>query len=86
MNKTEVETQSSLNRFITLTSIPGSSGNESNVAAEIVNQLVAAGVDSSQIAYDGAGERTRRNGVRFPADGVVIQLIWFVFPSLGAAL
>ncbi len=62
MNKTEVEAQSSLNRFIALTAIPGSSGNESDVAAEIVNQLVAAGVESSQIAYDGAGERTRRNG------------------------
>ena len=62
MNKTEVEPQSSLNRFVTLTGIPGSSGNEADVAAEIVNQLISAGLDPSQIAYDGAGERTRREG------------------------
>lgn len=62
MNKTEVEPQSSLNRFVTLTGIPGSSGNEADVAAEIVNQLISAGLDPSQITYDGAGERTRREG------------------------
>jgi tripeptide aminopeptidase len=62
MNKSEVETQSSLNRFITLTAIRGSSGNEALVAAEIERQLIEAGADPSQIAYDGAGERTRRSG------------------------
>lgn len=62
MNKPEVETQLALNRFLTLTAIPGISGNESQVAAEIEKQLIAAGVDSSQIAYDGAGQRTRKSG------------------------
>lgn len=42
MNKSEVETQSSLNRFITLTAIRGSSGNEALVAAEIERQLIEA--------------------------------------------
>ena len=41
MNKPEVEPQSSLNRFVTLAGIPGSSGNEADVAAEIVNQLIS---------------------------------------------
>ena len=62
MNKTEVESQSSLDRFVTLTAIPGSSGNEADVAAEIARQLVAAGVSEDQITYDGAGVRTRISG------------------------
>ena len=64
MNKTEVEPQSSLNRFVTLTGIPGSSGNEADVAAEIVNQLISAGLDPSQIAYDGAGKNAERRKLR----------------------
>ncbi len=75
MNKTEVETQSSLDRFLLLAAIPGTSGDESDVAQAIVKQLVQAGVESSQITFDGAESRTRIAGncgnliVQLPGNG-----------------
>ena len=62
MQKIEVDTDAALGRFLTLTAIPGRSGDEAAVAAKIVDLLRDAGVDDSQICFDGAESRTRISG------------------------
>lgn len=62
MQKIEVDTDAALGRFLTLTAIPGRSGDEAAVAAKIVDLLRDAGVDDSQICLDGAESRTRISG------------------------
>ncbi len=62
MPNIEVDTDAALERFLTLTAIPGRSGDEAAVAAKIVDLLRDAGVDDSQICLDGAESRTRISG------------------------
>ncbi|MFK8114483.1 MAG: M20/M25/M40 family metallo-hydrolase [Rubripirellula sp.] len=62
MTKIEVDTDAALERFLTITAISGRSGEEADVAAKIVEMLREAGVDESQIAFDGAETRTRLAG------------------------
>ncbi|QEG38559.1 M20/M25/M40 family metallo-hydrolase [Roseimaritima ulvae] len=57
-----IDTDAALDRFLQLTAIPGPSGKEKAVAAEIVRQLEAAGADSSAIQFDDAHRRTRMSG------------------------
>ena len=47
---------------MTITTIPGRSGDEAAVAAKIVDLLLQAGLDESQICFDGAEQRTRLAG------------------------
>ena len=58
----EVNTTQALERFVTLTQIPGKSGEEAEVAAEVVRILRDAGVQDSQIRFDSANSRTRFEG------------------------
>ena len=62
MTKLEVNQQAALDRFLKLTSIPGKSGDEAAVAAAIAEMLIEAGLDPSNIQYDGAETRTRLDG------------------------
>ncbi len=62
MSNTEVNSDAALERFLTITQIPGRSGEEADVAAKIVQLLREAGVDDSQISFDGAEQRTRLEG------------------------
>lgn len=60
--KIEVDTDAALARFLELTRIPGISGEEADVAAAIVGQLKAAGVQDSQIHFDDANTKTTLAG------------------------
>lgn len=60
--KIEVDTEAALQRFMTITQIPGKSGEEADVADKITELLRAAGVDKSQIRFDDAHSRTRLAG------------------------
>ena len=51
-----------IQRFLTITEIPGGSGDESVVAAKIVELLCQAGLPESQFQFDGAETRTRLQG------------------------
>ena len=62
MTNIEVNTDNALQRFLTITAIPGRSGDEAAVAAKIVEILREAGVTASQIEFDGAEARTRIDG------------------------
>ncbi|MEM1067264.1 MAG: M20/M25/M40 family metallo-hydrolase [Planctomycetota bacterium] len=62
MSDHEVNADEALERFLQITAIPGRSGEEADVAAAIVKTLSDAGVDPSQIAFDGAESRTRIRG------------------------
>ena len=62
MTKIEVNSDAALQRFLTITEIPGGSGDEAAVANKIVELLTEAGLDSSQIAFDDANARTRIDG------------------------
>ena len=62
MVHTEVDTDAALERFLMITAIPGSSGDEAAVAAKIVALLREAGLDPTQIEFDGAETRTRIDG------------------------
>ena len=62
MPNIEVNDDDALQRFLTITAIPGRSGEEAAVAAKIVELLQAAGVTDSQIVFDGAETRTRLEG------------------------
>ncbi len=57
-----VDTQAALNRFLTLTRIPGKSGSEFDVAQAIVQLLKDAGLPEQQIRFDDAQTRTRLAG------------------------
>ena len=54
MTNIEVNTDEALQRFLTITEIPGHSGDEAAVAGKIVDLLREAGLDESAIAFDGA--------------------------------
>lgn len=75
MSKPEIDTAAALDRFLAITAIPGGSGDEAAVAAGIVELLIGAGLDRSQISFDGAEQRTRIKGncgnliVNLPGDG-----------------
>jgi tripeptide aminopeptidase len=71
MSNIEVNTDAALQRYLTITAIPGPSGDESAVAAKIVQLLHEAGIDSSQIAFDGAEQRT---GVRGNCGNMIVTL------------
>ncbi len=62
MTNIEVNTDDALQRFLTITEIPGRSGDEAAVAAKIVELLREAGLDESAIVFDGAESRTRIDG------------------------
>ncbi len=62
MTNIEVNTDDALQRFLTITEIPGRSGDEGAVAAKIVELLREAGVEESAIVFDGAQSRTRLDG------------------------
>lgn len=62
MTNTEVDQKSALQRFLRLTEIPGGSGDEAAVAADIVKQLSDLGINEGQIRFDGAEKRTRLKG------------------------
>ena len=62
MPNPEVNADAALERFLTITAIPGRSGEEADVAAKIVQLLKEAGVEDSQIVFDGAEQRTRIGG------------------------
>lgn len=62
MTKNEVDESAALQRYLQLTAIPGKSGDEKAVAQAIVDALLEAGLDDSQIAFDDANTRTRING------------------------
>jgi tripeptide aminopeptidase len=62
MSNSEVNTDAALERFLAITQIPGRSGEEADVAARIVQLLTEAGVEESQIVFDGAEARTRIKG------------------------
>lgn len=62
MSNIEVNADEALQRFLTITAIPGRSGDEAAVASKIIGLLHEAGVAESQIAFDGAETRTRING------------------------
>lgn len=65
----------SLQRFLDLAVIPGRSGDELSVATYLVERLVEAGIDKSQIHFDGAQSRTELKGncgnliVKLPGNG-----------------
>jgi len=58
----EVDTDQALQRFLHLTSIPGRSGQESDVATEIIAALKSYGISEDWIAFDDAHTRTRIQG------------------------
>lgn len=62
MSNIEVNADEALQRFLTITAIPGRSGDEAAVASKIVDLLREAGIAESQIAFDGAETRTRIDG------------------------
>jgi tripeptide aminopeptidase len=62
MTKLEVDQQAALDRFLQITAIPGTSGDEAEVAQAIIGLLLAAGLDSSNVQFDGADKRTRIDG------------------------
>jgi tripeptide aminopeptidase len=62
MTNHEVNTDAALERFLTITEIPGGSGDEAAVAAKIIDLLREAGLDESQCCFDGAESRTRIDG------------------------
>ncbi len=62
MSNPEVNTDAALQRFLTITAIPGRSGEEADVAAKIIELLKDAGLEESQMAFDGAETRTRVAG------------------------
>ncbi len=62
MPNLEVDTDAALDRFITITAIPGRSGEEEAVATKIADLVRAAGVSDSRIVFDGADKRTRIPG------------------------
>ena len=53
-----IDADAALDRFVRLTAIEGKSGNEAGVAAAIRDELIAAGVDASNIHVDDAHTRT----------------------------
>ena len=57
MTNNEVNVDNALDRYLTITAIPGRSGDEAAVAAKIVEFLREAGVTDSQIEFDGAETR-----------------------------
>lgn len=57
-----IDSVAALERFMTLTAIPGKSGEEKDVAGAIVEMLLDAGLDGSQIAFDDANTKTRISG------------------------
>ena len=71
----EVDEKAALDRFVQMTEIPGKSGDEKAVATWIADTLKEAGVDASQICFDGAESRTRLAGdcgnliVNLPGNG-----------------
>lgn len=58
----EINRDEALERFLTVTAVPGGSGDEAAVAEKIVELLKAAGVGDSQMQFDGAEQRTRLSG------------------------
>ena len=62
MSLVEVNADAALERFLKITAVPGQSCDEAAVAAEIVRILKEAGVEDSQIRFDGAEKRTRLEG------------------------
>jgi len=70
-----VNNDTSLQRFLDLAVIPGRSGDELSVATYLVERLVEAGIDKSQIHFDGAQSRTELKGncgnliVKLPGNG-----------------
>jgi len=58
----EVNKDAALERFLAITQIPGRSGEEADVAKAIEQLFLDAGVDPSQIQYDGAETRTALAG------------------------
>jgi tripeptide aminopeptidase len=62
MRANEVNQDEAIQRFLSLTEIPGGSGDESAVAAKIVDLLRQAGLSESHIQFDGAETRTRLSG------------------------
>ena len=62
MTKIEVDSDAALQRFLTITAIPGGSGDEAAVAQGITKLLHEAGVQPDQICFDGAEQRTRIPG------------------------
>ncbi len=62
MTNIEVNTDAALERFLTITAIPGRSGDEAAVAAKIIQLLREAGLAESQTCFDGAESRTRLPG------------------------
>jgi tripeptide aminopeptidase len=62
MTNVEVDTDAALERFLTIAAVPAGSGDEAAVAAKIVQLLREAGLDESQIRFDGAESRTRIEG------------------------
>ncbi len=79
MVKSEVNQQAALDRFLQLTAIPGKSGDEAAVAQAIVQLLIAAGLDTANLAFDGADSRTRIEGncgnliVTLPGSGTGVR-------------
>ena len=60
MSIPEVDKDAALERFLKLTAIPGRSGDEAAVAKAIEQMFLDAGVDASQIKYDGAETRSTK--------------------------
>ena len=57
-----IDRDAALDRFLSLTRIPGLSGGEAQVAIAIVDYFKAAGVDPELIRFDDANTRTRIKG------------------------
>lgn len=51
-----------LRRYMQLTAIAGTSGDEKQIATAIIRHLTDAGISADQIAVDDAGQRSERNG------------------------
>ncbi len=62
MSRAETNKDAAIDRFLTITQIPGGSGDEADVAAKIVQLLKESGLGQSQIHFDGAESRTRVAG------------------------
>ncbi|KAA5546148.1 M20/M25/M40 family metallo-hydrolase [Roseiconus nitratireducens] len=62
MKNFEVDESEALERYLALTAIRGRSGEEKDVADEIVHRLVDAGLDPDHLQFDGAERRTRIAG------------------------
>jgi len=81
MSNPEVNTDAALDRFLSITAIAGRSGEEADVAAKIVQLLTGAGLDESQIVFDGAEKRTRIDGncgnmiVTLPGNGLGMRTL-----------